>query len=1052
LTSVAGTYTITYSIIANSTNCFTTDLTSTSQITINPIIIPVTGFTYPTPVCKNSLTIMSPTLTSGFTAGGVFSSTVGLDINATTGLIDLSNSTAGTYVVNYNTAANSTTCQLAGLSSFTIVINPIITPVVGFSYNTPICKNALVNPNPILASGFVTGGVFSSTANLDVDPVTGIINLANSNVGTYVVTYTLTANPALCRLAGSSTTTITINTVINPIPNFSYVTPVCKNVGTANIVQGTGFTFGGVFSSTSGLSINSATGIIDLAASTSGNYTVNYVITANATNCFSANSSSSATITIAPSANSVTGFNYTNPVCKNAINPSPNLVTGFTLGGTFSSTPGLSINASTGIIDLTLSTPATYTITYTYLNNIIDCITAGSNTATITINPTINAVTGFSYNTPFCKNDANPSPTFVAGFSTGGAFTSTAGLSISATTGIINLQASTAGTYVINYNVLQNTSTCLLAGNSNATITINPMVNAVTNFSYTSPVCKLGLNPVPNTSASGFTTGGTFSSTTGLSINSTTGIINLAASTAGTYLVSYNTIPNLATCLLAGNGTATIVITPDITAVTNFTYATPICKNATAQTPILPTGFTTGGTFSSTAGLSISATTGIINVASSTAGTYTITYNSPINLASCTSTGNSTFQVTITPIAAAVTTISYPATICRNDVNPTPNTSATGFTTGGTYTSTTGLSINATSGIINLATSTSGIYTITYSVTPNTTACVAGGSSTATITITEPLVPTFTAINTSICLNGSVQSLPTVFVSGIAVAGTWTPALVTSNAVGTTDYTFNYTNAICANKPKITVNVFAPTLVPTFPSIILSVCYNSTAQVLPTRSFEGIDGTWLPATISNTETRTYEFTPNFGLCALKKSITITVIPEVLSELKSECSNANYLLNVLPINNSFNLATSTFEWTKVGSSSIIANTPTLNVTNILNGNTPIYPLIYSVKITTNGCSSISTFSIDNIYCEIQKGISPNGDKKNDYFDLTNFEVKQLEIFNRYGTKVYAKSGYKNEWEGQTDGGTSLPDGTYFYNIEFNDNDIKTGWIYINKETN
>ena len=85
------------------------------------------------------------------------------------------------------------------------------------------------------------------------------------------------------------------------------------------------------------------------------------------------------------------------------------------------------------------------------------------------------------------------------------------------------------------------------------------------------------------------------------------------------------------------------------------------------------------------------------------------------------------------------------------------------------------------------------------------------------------------------------------------------------------------------------------------------------------------------------------------------------------------------------------------------------------------------------------------------CGIQKGISVNNDGLNDNFDLTGYNVKQLSIFNRYGLKVYSKSAYTNQWLGQSDSGDELPDGTYYYVIDFNNNQkAKTGWIYINKK--
>jgi hypothetical protein len=92
-------------------------------------------------------------------------------------------------------------------------------------------------------------------------------------------------------------------------------------------------------------------------------------------------------------------------------------------------------------------------------------------------------------------------------------------------------------------------------------------------------------------------------------------------------------------------------------------------------------------------------------------------------------------------------------------------------------------------------------------------------------------------------------------------------------------------------------------------------------------------------------------------------------------------------------------------------------------------------------------------VTDLYCNIQKGISPNPtpDGKNDFFDLINLDVQNLNIFNRYGVKVYSKAQYTNEWRGQTDSGSELPDGTYYYVIEFNNNSkTKTGWIYINRQ--
>jgi hypothetical protein len=60
-----------------------------------------------------------------------------------------------------------------------------------------------------------------------------------------------------------------------------------------------------------------------------------------------------------------TSVTYTgNPFCGDATNQSPQ-VTG-TANGTYSSAAGLSINANTGVIDVSASTPGTYTVNYVY--------------------------------------------------------------------------------------------------------------------------------------------------------------------------------------------------------------------------------------------------------------------------------------------------------------------------------------------------------------------------------------------------------------------------------------------------------------------------------------------------------------------------------------------------------------------------------------------------------------------------------------------------------------------------------------------------------------
>src|SRR4029077_18592486 len=134
------------------------------------------------------------------------------------------------------------------------------------------------------------------------------------------------------------------------------------------------------------------------------------------------------------------------PTATIAYNGSPYCATGTatvtltgTTGGTYSAPAGLSINASTGAVDLAASTPNTYTVTYSFS----DGTCSNTTTASITINPLPTATIAYP-GSPFC---ATGTVTVTQGGTGGGTYSAPAGLSINASTGAINLAASTPNTY-----------------------------------------------------------------------------------------------------------------------------------------------------------------------------------------------------------------------------------------------------------------------------------------------------------------------------------------------------------------------------------------------------------------------------------------------------------------------------------------------------------------------------------------------------------------------------------------------------------------------------
>lgn len=304
------------------------------------------------------------------------------------------------------------------------------------------------------------------------------------------------------------------------------------------------------------------------------------------------------------------------------------------------------------------------------------------------------------------------------------------------------------------------------------------------------------------------------------------------------------------------------------------------------------------------------------------------------------------------------------------------------------------------------------------------------------------ITPVFTQVQ-PICEGSPLAALPTTSNNG--VIGSWSPAI---NNTATTTYTFTPTNPLCSNTQTMTI-VVNQRVEPTF-SVPASLCYAS-SFTLPSISDNSINGTWTPA-VNNVATTTYTFTPNVGECATSKTLIVTIFDDFDFEIVDECIGVDYILSPNPIANSFTINSATYDW-QYNSTSVGVNSD-FNVSTFVQDNSlsESLPLTFSLTVTSSdGCPKTKQFLVESIFCGIQKGISANGDGDNDYFDLSLLDVKKLEIFNRHGIKVYSKDNYYNEWYGQTDGGKTLPDATYYYVIDFNNNSkSKTGWIYLNRK--
>ena len=705
---VSPTSTSTYSIVSVTGGGTGTGNTGSATVTVNQA--PAATISYSgSPWCSSSA-VQSVTQTG--TTGGTYSSTAGLTINASTGAITPGTSTAGTYTVSYTIAAAGGCSALSTTTSVTITAAQSAT----FAYASSTICGSSTTVQAVTQTG-TTGGTYSSSpSGLSISSSTGSITPNTSTEGTYTVTYTLAAS-GVCP-GVSATTPITISSALTT-PTITYAgSPFCKTLTSPQVVNQTGSTGGVYTSSPAGLSIDATTGAITPSTSTATTaivtYTVTYTVTASGcTSVFA-----TTTVPIGPVTSGSISY-VGNPFCKTStaapsVTRSTVPAAGPASTGTYTISPsGWLITASSGGLNLpSVSTAGVYTVTLTLSN----AQTGGCGITTFTTPVTIlNVPTqpAISYTgSPWCQTNTTAQSVTQTG-TTGGTYSSTTGLSLNATTGSITPSTSTAGTYTVTYTAPSGTGCTALTTTASVTITATPTQPVI---SYAgSPYCKtLTTGAVTLTGASG----GTYSSTTGLSINATTGSITPSTSTAGTYTVTY-TVSASGGCTAPTPATTTVnITTAPVLGTLSGTQA--VCSNATT-------------TFSSTAagGTWTSGTTSIATIIPSTgvispvaAGTATMTYTVTGGSGCANVTGTRTVTVTALPAA----TISYAGTPFCKTLTSAQSVTRTGTTTG-TYSSTTGLIINGSTGAITPSTSTAGTYTVTYTI-----AAIGGCSSVTTTT------------------------------------------------------------------------------------------------------------------------------------------------------------------------------------------------------------------------------------------------------------------------------------------------------------------------------
>ena len=457
----------------------------------------------------------------------------------------------------------------------------------------------------------------------------------------------------------------------------------------------------------------------------------------------------------------------------------------------------------------------------------------------------------------------------------------------------------------INTQVLQNAfsstsfTTQALPGTYNDTLFIVALTHDY-NYCFQKQVISYTVNPTVTTTFATIapfcagTTAPALSTTSTNSITGTWSPSTISNTTSGTYLFT----PTAGVC--GTTYSASVTVTPNVT--TTFTTIAPFCTGTTA--PSLNTTSTN----------SITGTWSPSTISNTTSGTYLFTPTSGV----CATT----YSESVTVNALTNPTFSIASTICTGTTAPLLNTTSTNSITGawspsvvsnttsGSYvftpdagqcaatlsqsvTVTTVMTTptfatvpafcSGTTAPVLATTSTNSIAgtwspsavdnlnSATYTFTPLAGSCAS--STTADVTVTPNVTPTFAVINT-FCSGSTAPALNTT--STNSIAGTWVPSVVSNTTSGS--YLFTPTAGVCATTYSASITV-TPNVTPTF-ATIAPFCAGTTAPSLNTTSYEAVTGTWSPATISNTASGIYVFTPTTGLCATTYSASVTVSPNV----------------------------------------------------------------------------------------------------------------------------------------------------------------------------
>ncbi|MBC7696061.1 MAG: gliding motility-associated C-terminal domain-containing protein [Burkholderiales bacterium] len=1033
-TGAAGVYTL--QAIEPTTGCFITDTVRVIQSVNSPTVTsnPVT----------NSITCTNSVVTIGISVSSPDPVTIswptGTGISGPTNTTTATATLTGVYQVTVTNTFNS--CISINSINVPINITPVSVSVTPATTITCALPTQTLNASPVgsnytytwTGSGITSGG---STPN-------PVVNTG----GNFTVAVTNTING--CASTGSVNVPMDISTPTVNISTASYTTTCASPNASLSITSTPTANVTYSWTAPSGGSLDNYT-VSNPVTSGSGIFTV--VVTNTVNGCSS--SLTQNTVEIIPDAAIPNISLSSNSVAITCSDPTPSVtisttttpvsyswtpISGIVAGTETSATPSFSLNGTYSVVVTNTAsgcaTSLSSNVVTVSLDNTFPVISLSSatNDGTITctntfvvVTPTITpSASNLTYSWSPGAGISTPVNQSSATFTAAGVYT----LVVTNTlTGCVNTSTTTANTFtVVEDNIAPTfslgtassvTTTCSAP---NATLSASSSFDPNTMYTWTTPSSTTLTGSPIVVSTSGIYTIVVTNTLNGCSTSS-------ASSQATVEVVTGTGIPSVSMSI----NTLSITCSNPTVSATASTTSTPVSYSWSPTTGIIPgTETTASPSFTAAGSYSVVVTNTASGCASSiTSNVVTVTANNAapvITLSSATNDGT----ITCPSPAVTITVTPNPAS---NDLtyswlpsaNVSTNQTAATFTAAGVYTL---VVTNTLTGCVTSSTNSANTFTV-YGGTSSPSATITAISTNSTIGCggTGSFVTLSAATVTTNLISwlpgGSTQPTLTVTSAGIY-------SLVTVDAI-----------TLCSDTRTFTVsgNTLTPQNVDAGTSANIA-CGSSSVILNGVSSSTNVNFSWSgPSSTSilsgsNTsspvvaESGTYVLTVTDNSTGCQSTASVVVSQANVTA----AFTADPVAGLSPLTVNFTDASTgatNWSWNFGDANSAVTQNPT----NVYTTGS------YTVTLTASSGSCTATATVvivveDALILEIPNVFTPNGDGSNDVFSIKSTGVKEisLQIFNRWGEKLYEFSGPKASWDGLAPNGLTVPEGTYFYFVK------------------